>query len=59
MTRHNISVFQTAIEKVSLPSMLATMSLPITRVQQALITMFGALITSDVRLNRVIQDKVC
>ena len=58
MTRHSISVFQTAIEKVSLPKMLSTMSMPISRIQQAVITMFAALITSEVRLNRVIQDKV-
>ena len=58
LTKHSVSVFQGVIEKVGLPKMLSTMALPITRLQQAVITMFGCLITSDARLTRLIQDKV-
>lgn len=58
LTKHSIGVFQNVIDKVGLPKILTTMVLPITRIQQAVITMFASLITADVRLNRVIQDKV-
>ena len=61
LTKHNVSVFQSVIEKVGLPKILNTMQLQVTRIQQAIITMFACLITSDsssARITRLLQDKV-
>ena len=58
LTKHSVAVFQSVIEKVGLPKMLSTMALPITRIQQSVITMFACLVNSDARLTRIIQDKV-
>ena len=58
ISKHSIAVFQSVVEKVGLPKMLDTMVLPINRIQQAVVTMFASLITSDTRLTRVIHDKV-
>ena len=59
ISKHSISVFQNVVEKVGLPKLLAAMATPVTRIQQAMVTMFLALITADTRLTRIIQDKVC
>lgn len=60
LTKHNVSVFQSVIEKVGLPRILGVMQLQVTRIQQAVITMFACLITADTssRITRLIQDKV-
>ena len=59
LTKHNVAVFQNVIEKVGLQKMLSALAVPISRVQQNMLTMFAALITSDARLTRLVQDKVC
>ena len=58
LTKQNVQVFQSVIEKVGLTKMLTTMALPITRTQQAVITAFATLITSDARLSRLLENKV-
>ena len=58
ITKHNSGVFQNVIEKVGLPKMLTTMAIPVNRIQQAILTMFASLITSEVRLTRLLQEKV-
>ena len=58
LTKQNVQVFQSVIEKVGLTKMLTTMALPITRTQQAVITAFATLITSEARLSRLLENKV-
>ncbi len=58
LTKHNVQVFQSVIEKVGLTRMLSTMALPITRTQQAVVTAFALLVTSDARLSRLLDNKV-
>ncbi|KAK6166744.1 hypothetical protein SNE40_023371 [Patella caerulea] len=54
---HNPQVFQSVIDTVGLTTVLTSLTLGISRVQQAVITMFGALIGSGVHINRFLQDK--
>ena len=58
ITRHNPQVFQSVIDTVGLSTLLSALSFGITRIQQSIVTMFGALIVSGVSLNRLTQDKV-
>jgi hypothetical protein len=51
-------MFQNVIEKVGMPKVLSTLALPITRIQQATVTMLAMLLSSDTRLHRFLQDKV-
>ena len=46
------------IEKVGFQKLLSALSIPVTRIQQAIVTMLAALITSDSKQARIIQDKV-
>ncbi|KAL5018665.1 hypothetical protein ScPMuIL_004387 [Solemya velum] len=57
ITKHNSQVFQSLIDTVGLSTVLAALSFGITRIQQAVITMVGALIGSGIHLNRMMQDK--
>ena len=52
-------MFQSVIDTVGLSTLLSALSFGITRIQQSIVTMFGALIVSGVSLNRLMQDKVC
>ncbi len=58
LTKNSVGVFQSVIEKVGLTRMLATMALPISRTQQAVVTAFASLVTSDARLSRLLENKV-
>ena len=58
LSKHNVGMFQNVIEKVGMPKVLSTLSLPITRIQQATVTMLAMLLSSDTRLHRFLQDKV-
>jgi len=46
------------LEKVGTPKIRATLAQPVTRVQQAMITMILGLMTADVRHTRFLLDKV-
>lgn len=58
ITHHNSTVFQSVIDTVGMTTILSALSFGITRIQQSIVTMFGALIASGQSLNRVVQDKV-
>lgn len=57
MTKHSVGVFQNVIEKAGLRRALEVLATPVSRIQQAVVTMFLALITSDLRLTRILQDR--
>nr|XP_034324271.1 serine/threonine-protein kinase ULK4 isoform X2 [Crassostrea gigas] len=57
ITHHNPTVFQSVIDTVGMTTILSALSFGITRIQQSIVTMFGALIASGQSLNRVVQDK--
>ncbi|KAK7507746.1 hypothetical protein BaRGS_00000711, partial [Batillaria attramentaria] len=57
VTWQNPSVFQSVIEVVGLSVVCQALTQGITRVQQAVVTMFGALVASGAHLNRLTQDK--
>ncbi|XP_053386677.1 serine/threonine-protein kinase ULK4-like isoform X1 [Mercenaria mercenaria] len=57
ITRHNPQVFQSVIDTVGLSTLLSALSFGITKIQQSIVTMFGALIVSGASLNRLTQDK--
>lgn len=59
ITHHNPQVFQSVIDTVGMTTILSALSFGITRIQQSIVTMFGALIASGQHLNRMVQDKVC
>ena len=58
MTRQSVAIFQSVIDKVGLPNILEALAVNITKVQQALVTMFAALLTEGSHLQRLIHDKV-
>ncbi|XP_071163636.1 serine/threonine-protein kinase ULK4-like isoform X2 [Mytilus edulis] len=57
ITRQNPNVFQSVIDTVGVTTILSTLSFGITRIQQAIVTMFGVLIASGSFINRLVQDK--
>lgn len=58
LSKYLISIVQNLIDKIGLAKLLTAMSLPVSKIQQAIITMIGALIMADVtKLSRIIQDK--
>lgn len=57
ITKHSPSVFQSVIDTVGVTTILSTLSFGITRIQQAIVTMFGMLIASGTFINRLVQDK--
>ncbi|XP_038077861.1 serine/threonine-protein kinase ULK4-like [Patiria miniata] len=57
LTRQSVAIFQSVIDKVGLPNVLEALSVNITKVQQALVTMFAALLTEGSHLQRLVQDK--
>lgn len=58
ITKHNVSIFQSVIDKVGLSHILDALVVGINRVQQAIVTMFAQLIASGAHLSRLMQDKV-
>ncbi|XP_070570281.1 serine/threonine-protein kinase ULK4-like isoform X2 [Ptychodera flava] len=57
ITRHSASIFQSVIDKVGLPSSLEALGVSISRVQQAVVTMFAALLSEGTHLQKFLQDK--
>ena len=58
LTKHSVAIFQNVLEKVGLGRVLAAMAMPVSRVQQAVVTMFAAVVTADGRQARLLLDKV-
>jgi len=58
LSRNNASVFQNVLDKVGLPKVLASLSVPVVKIQQAVITMFIILVTSESCTCHFLQDKV-
>ncbi|XP_030856242.1 serine/threonine-protein kinase ULK4 [Strongylocentrotus purpuratus] len=55
--RHSFGIFQSILDKVGLPKVLEGLAVNISRVQQALVTMFGHLLTEGSHVQRTTQDK--
>ena len=58
VTWQNPSVFQNVLEVMGLSVVCQALTQGITRVQQAVVTMFGALVSTTAHLTRLTQDKV-
>lgn len=58
LSRYNPCVFQNVLEKVGQPKVLVSMSLPVVKIQQAIITMFVGLAASEACACHFLQDKV-
>ncbi|XP_072416499.1 serine/threonine-protein kinase ULK4 isoform X2 [Chiloscyllium punctatum] len=57
ITRHSASAFQSVIDKVGLTAVLNSLVAGISRVQQYMLTMFIAMLSSGVHLQRLVQEK--
>ncbi|XP_077997486.1 serine/threonine-protein kinase ULK4-like [Glandiceps talaboti] len=57
ITRHSASIFQSVIDKVGLPNALEALVVSISKVQQAVITMFAAMLSEGTHLQKFLQDK--
>ncbi|XP_022419344.1 serine/threonine-protein kinase ULK4 isoform X3 [Delphinapterus leucas] len=57
VTRHSPTAFQNVIEKVGLTSVINTLASAICRVQQYLLTLFSAMLSCGIHLQRLIQEK--
>ncbi|KAM5291977.1 serine/threonine-protein kinase ULK4 [Ctenodactylus gundi] len=57
VTRQLPAAFQNVIEKVGLPAVVAALASAICRVQQYLLTLFTAMLSCGVHLQRLIQEK--
>ncbi|XP_064201657.1 serine/threonine-protein kinase ULK4 isoform X1 [Anguilla rostrata] len=57
ITRHSASAFQSVMDKVGLPAVLSSLVSGIGRVQQLMLTMFAAMLSSGAHLQRLVQDK--
>ncbi|XP_048880834.1 serine/threonine-protein kinase ULK4 isoform X2 [Brienomyrus brachyistius] len=56
-TRHSPAVFQSVIDKVGLPAVLDGLSCSISRIQQHLLTLFAAILSSGVNVQRLVQER--
>ncbi|XP_043920668.1 serine/threonine-protein kinase ULK4 [Protopterus annectens] len=57
ITRHSPSAFQSVIDKVGLTAVVSAMVTGINRVQQYMLTMFTAMLSSGAHVQRLVQDK--
>ncbi|XP_042333128.1 serine/threonine-protein kinase ULK4 isoform X2 [Sceloporus undulatus] len=57
ITHHSPSAFQSVIEKVGLPAVIHALATGICKVQQYLLTMFSAMLSCGIHLQRLIQEK--
>uniref|UniRef100_A0A7M4EMY9 Unc-51 like kinase 4 n=1 Tax=Crocodylus porosus TaxID=8502 RepID=A0A7M4EMY9_CROPO len=57
ITRHSPSAFQSVIEKVGLTAVLNSLATGICKVQQYILTMFAAMLSCGIHLQRLIQEK--
>jgi hypothetical protein len=58
VTWQNPAVFQNVLEVTGLSVVCQALTQGITRVQQAVVTMFGALVATSAHLSRLTGDKV-
>nr|XP_010973080.2 serine/threonine-protein kinase ULK4 isoform X2 [Camelus dromedarius] len=57
ITRHSPTAFQNVIEKVGLNSVINSLASAICRVQQYMLTLFSAMLSCGIHLQRLIQEK--
>ncbi|XP_059966733.1 serine/threonine-protein kinase ULK4 isoform X2 [Mesoplodon densirostris] len=57
ITRHSPTAFQNVIEKVGLTSVINSLASAICRVQQYMLTLFSAMLSCGIHLQRLIQEK--
>ncbi|XP_062056105.1 serine/threonine-protein kinase ULK4 isoform X4 [Lepus europaeus] len=57
ITRHSPAAFQNVIEKVGLNSVIGCLASAICRVQQYMLTLFTAMLSCGIHLQRLIQEK--
>ncbi|XP_029445562.1 serine/threonine-protein kinase ULK4 [Rhinatrema bivittatum] len=57
ITRHSPSAFQSVIEKVGLTAVINSLASGICKVQQYIVTMFNAMLSSGIHLQRLTQEK--
>ncbi|KAF6101587.1 unc-51 like kinase 4 [Phyllostomus discolor] len=57
VTRHSPTAFQNVIEKVGLNAVVDALASAICRVQQCLLTLFAAMLSCGIHLQRLIQEK--
>ncbi|XP_068944427.1 serine/threonine-protein kinase ULK4 isoform X2 [Petaurus breviceps papuanus] len=57
ITRHSPNAFQNVIEKVGLTSVINSLASAICRVQQYMLTLFTAMLSCGIHLQRLIQEK--
>ncbi|XP_065521569.1 serine/threonine-protein kinase ULK4 isoform X2 [Lathamus discolor] len=57
ITRHSPNAFQSVIEKVGLPAVLNSLANGISKIQQYMLTMFLAMLSCGIHLQRLIQEK--
>ncbi|KAL2083889.1 hypothetical protein ACEWY4_019407 [Coilia grayii] len=57
ITRHSPAAFQNVIDKVGLPALLGCLGSGVSRVQQHMLTMLAAILSSGVHSQRLLQDK--
>ncbi|XP_019486585.1 PREDICTED: serine/threonine-protein kinase ULK4 [Hipposideros armiger] len=57
ITRHSPTAFQNVIEKVGLNSVMSSLASAICKVQQSMLTLFTALLSRGIHLQRLIQEK--
>ncbi|XP_059801709.1 serine/threonine-protein kinase ULK4 isoform X11 [Hypanus sabinus] len=57
ITRHSASAFQSVIDKVGLTAVLNSLQAGVSRIQQYILTMFIAMLSSGVHLQRLVQEK--
>ncbi|XP_059795348.1 serine/threonine-protein kinase ULK4 isoform X3 [Balaenoptera ricei] len=57
ITRHSPTAFQNVIEKVGLTSVINSLASAVCRVQQYLLTLFSAMLSCGIHLQRLIQEK--
>lgn len=58
LTRHSPTAFQNVIEKVGLTSVINSLASAICKIQQYLLTLFTAMLSCGIHLQRLIQEKV-
>uniref|UniRef100_A0AAA9SNA2 Unc-51 like kinase 4 n=1 Tax=Bos taurus TaxID=9913 RepID=A0AAA9SNA2_BOVIN len=57
ITRHSPTAFQNVIEKVGLTSVINSLASAICKVQQYMLTLFSAMLSCGIHLQRLIQEK--
>ncbi|GAB1605793.1 hypothetical protein Ahia01_000861600, partial [Argonauta hians] len=57
ITRLSVNVFQNVVDSVGVATLVHSCTAGIARIQQAVITMFGALLTEGLSVPRLLQDK--